>query len=86
MDPDRGVTVSAGFHFGPRDEIVGNSGQRYRDVNGRAVLTPWAGRFREYERVNGIMVPRAGEVEWVLPEGRLPCWRGRVVDIEYGWR
>jgi hypothetical protein len=29
------------------------------------------------------MVPREGEVAWILPEGRLTYWRGRVVKVEY---
>ncbi len=55
---------------------------RYRDVDGKCVPTPWEGHFRQYERVEGVMVPREGEVAWILPEGRLSYWRGRVV----GWR
>jgi hypothetical protein len=28
-------------------------------------------------------VPLEGEVAWEMPEGRLPYWHGRVLDIEY---
>jgi len=30
------------------------------------------------------MVPRGGEVAWILPEGQLTYWRGRIVVVEYG--
>ncbi len=80
---DRGTSVSVDFHFGPQGEIVRTSVERYRDVNGRGVLTPQVGRLREYERVEGMMVPRAGEVEWLLPEGPFPFWRGRIIDFRY---
>ena len=81
---DGAVTVSSDFHFGPRGEIVGASMMRYRDVNGRGVPTPIEAYITgEYRRVSGMMIPTAGEVEWVLPEGRLRYWRGRVVNAEY---
>lgn len=82
---DRGTRVSLDFRFGPRGEMVGCSGWRHRDVNGRAASTRWAGRYHDYERVGGMMVPMAAEVEWILPEGALPCWRGRIVDVGYAF-
>jgi hypothetical protein len=80
---DNGTSVWIDFRFGPGGEIVGTSTQRYRTVGGRQVLTPWVGRFWDHERVQGMMVPRLGEIAWVLPEGRLPYWRGRVTDFTY---
>lgn len=81
---DGATTVSADFRFGPRGEIVGASMMRYRDVKGRGVLTPFEANIRsDYMRVNGMMIPRRGEVEWVAPQGRLPFWRGRVVTVRY---
>lgn len=80
---DRGITVSVDFHFGARGEIVGLSAVRHRDVNGRGVLTPWAAESRRYERVQGMMVPTEGEVAWLLPEGRFPYWRARMVRAAY---
>lgn len=80
---DGPTTVSLDVHFGERGEIVRVSTMRYRDVDGTAVLTPWVGYFRDTARIAGMMVPRAGEVEWVLPEGRLPYWRGRIVHSAY---
>lgn len=81
---DSGVTVSLDFRFSDKGEIVSvYTPARYRDVNGKGVPTPWEGHFRRYERMDGMMVPREGEVAWTLPEGRLPYWRGRVVKAEY---
>lgn len=80
---DHGLTVAVDFHFGARGEIVGVSGERYRDVNGTGVLTPWEGHFRDYARVNDVMVPMAGDVAWLPPEGELPYWRARITDIRY---
>lgn len=81
---DRGVTVSVDFHFGAGGEIVRTSAVRNRDVGGTSVPTLWVGAHHDYRRVHGMMVPREGEVGWVLPDRSwLPYWRGRIVDVEY---
>jgi hypothetical protein len=81
---DSGVSVSLEFRFGEEGEIVGiYTPARFRDVNGTPVPTPWEGSFRSYGRVGGMMVPREGEVAWILPEGRLSYWRGQIVRVEY---
>lgn len=59
---DRATTVSLDVHFGARGEIVRVSTDRHRDINGSPVLTPWVGHFRDYARIDGMMVPMAGEV------------------------
>lgn len=82
---DAGTSVSLEFRFGERGEIVrAYTAGRYREVQGAYLPTPWACAYRRYAAVGGVMVPMEGEVEWVLPEGRLSYWRGRIVDIEYG--
>ena len=78
------TTVSVDFHFGERGEIVGVSAMRHRDVDGTPILTQWVGRYRDYMRADGMMIPTGGEVEWVLAEGPLPYWRGQVVAVNYG--
>jgi hypothetical protein len=84
---DGATTVSADFHFARGGEIVGISMTRYRDVNGRGLLTPFEARLRGgYRRVSGMMVPADGEVAWLLPEGRFAYWRGRPADVEYDLR
>jgi uncharacterized protein DUF6920 len=80
---DRGTSVSIDVSFRPNGEIARVAALRYRDVNGRAVLTPWVGRFWEYEEIHGFVVPREAEVEWIVPDRPMPYWRGTVVDVEY---
>ena len=80
---DGPTTVSVDFHFGARGEIVRVSTMRHRDVDGTPVLTPWVGHYRDYVRLVDMMVPSGGEVEWILPQGRLPYWRGRAVVVNY---
>ena len=80
-----GTTASVDFHFGS-DGLVERvySAARGRDVGGgRMVPTPWQGRFSNYARRAGLRIPLAGEVEWILPEGPQPYWRGEITDVGY---
>jgi len=84
---DGNTTVSLEFHFDETGEIAGvYSPGRYREVNGSYELTPWAGRYRDYGERSGMLVPLSGEVEWRLPDGNLPYWKGRVVGIDYEFK
>jgi hypothetical protein len=74
--------VSAVFHFGPDGLPVRVSANRYRDVNGKGVLTPWYGSITDYRTVAGLRVPFAIEVVWELEGGPFPCIRFTVEDIE----
>ena len=80
---DAATTVSVDVHFAAGGEIARISAVRYRDVNGTPVLTPWVVHLRDYARADGMMIPVAGEVAWLLPEGPLPYWRGRTVEASY---
>jgi hypothetical protein len=80
---DHGTTVSAIFHFGPRGEIVRVSAQRYRDVSGKSVMTPWVGQFHEYKSVQGMMIPMVGEVAWILSGGVSSYYRGTTTNITF---
>ena len=80
---DGDTTVSCDVNFGEHNEIVRMSAMRGRDMGGKFELIPWVGHFSDYRRVDGMMIPMRGEVEWVLPEGPAPYWRGRIVDAQY---
>lgn len=81
---DSGVTVSLEFIFGEKGEITGIfSPSRFKEVDGEYKKFPWAGRFWSYEERGGMMIPIEGEVEWQMPEGAEPYWRGRIVEAEF---
>ena len=81
---DAGVAVSLEFEFNDEGEIAGVfSPARFREAGGEYKPFPWTGRFRNYREMSGMMIPTEGEVEWQMPEGRQPYWRGRVVEAEY---
>lgn len=77
-------TVRMTFAF-DQDDLLSEvrAESRERLVSGRVEATPWRGRFREYREHQGIWVPSAGEVAWVLPEGEKPYWRGRLESIHF---
>jgi hypothetical protein len=76
--------VSLQFHFGA-DSLVTRvySAVRGRVVSGRSVPTPWQGRFSRYESAASLLIPMAGEVEWLLPAGPQVYWRGELGKVEY---
>jgi len=80
---DAGLAVSLDVHFGASGEIARVEGERYRDVNGTGVLTPFEGRYDRFVRREGVMVPASAEVAWLLPAGRFDYWRGRPVEVSY---
>jgi hypothetical protein len=80
---DRGVTVSMDVTFGDRGEIVRIAAIRYRDMHGTPVLTPWSASFEDYTRIEGMMIPLSGQVEWGPPEGSLAVWRARVTSAAF---
>lgn len=81
---DSGSTVSLEFRFNEEGEIADIfSPGRYREVKGKYELTPWTVRVWNYEERGGMRIPLEGEVAWQLPDGRLPYWRGTIIDIGY---
>lgn len=81
---DDSTTVSLAFRFG-EDGLIESvrSEKRPRVVAGHNIPTPWLARWSDWETHDGIRIPVRGEVSWLLPEGPLPYWRGRITRIEY---
>ncbi len=81
---DGRLTLSMTFRFGDDGLIAAiRADRRGRTVDGKIVPTPWEGRFSNYQRRDGLLVPLDGEVAWLTPQGRLPYWRGKIVAIAY---
>lgn len=57
--------------------------KRERSMNGKMVPTPWEGRFWNYSRRDGLLIPLNGDVAWITPEGRQPYWEGRIKQIAF---
>lgn len=81
---DGSLELTMTFEFGSDGLIEAvRSDSRGRTLNGAIVMTPWEARVFDYQRRGGMLVPTAGEVAWLAPEGRMPYWRGSVTSIEY---
>ncbi|HEU4697837.1 MAG TPA: DUF6544 family protein [Gemmatimonadales bacterium] len=80
---DAGLTVSMDVHFAAEGGIARIAALRQRDVNGRGVPTPFEGRWAEYRRIGGMMLPTRGEATWLLPGGPHTFWRARLVEAVY---
>ncbi|MBL8519511.1 MAG: hypothetical protein JNK75_02470 [Betaproteobacteria bacterium] len=81
---DGATTVSLDFRF-DADGLIASvrSPARHRSVGDKTVLTPWVGRFWNYEDREGMRVPREGEVAWEMAEGLRPYWRGHLDSIAF---
>lgn len=74
------TTASLDFFFDAGTGLVTRvySASRGRAVNGAMEPTPWEGRWFDWSERDGVTVPGAGEVAWLLPAGPQAYWRGRV--------
>jgi hypothetical protein len=52
----------------------------------KSELRPWHGRFWDYQRADGYLVPFQGEVAWGLDEGEFVYWRGKLTSWKPGAR
>lgn len=80
---DSDITVTLELTFNERGLISAVRADRYREVDGTQVATPWQGRFWNYQPRHGMLVPLDGEVAWLLPDGPKAYWRGRIREIAY---
>ena len=80
-------TISLTFSFGAEGLIDSvRADARGRTVGGQIVMRPWEGRWSNCQVRQGMLVPMAGEVAWLLaPEegGRKPYWRGTITTLRY---
>ena len=83
---DNGVTVSLEFRFNDIGEVTGiYTDGRFGQFDGGYRKTPWQGEFRNYQLVDGMRVPRYGEVGWFI-DGELELvWKGEIDDIRYAF-
>jgi hypothetical protein len=82
VDGDQRLTLL--FRFNEQGLIEsGLAEARGRTVKGKIVMTPWEGRFSNFQERDGMLVPLSGEVAWLTPEGRKPYWRGTITQLVY---
>lgn len=81
---DHDITVKMEYQFNEKGEILSiYTPNRYREVNGKYISTPWRARVSNYIEINGYLVPSYGEVEWILQDHIYTYWRSKIVDIHF---
>jgi hypothetical protein len=83
---DGSISVDLDFTFG-KDGMIDTvrTEKRYRGVDDEVIPTPWEGRFWNYQRRDGMMIPVEGEVAWLPAGEKKPYWRGTIQEIEYSY-
>ncbi len=73
------TTVSLEFRFLEDGTVAGiYTPARWGRFAGRYEQVPWEGRFSDYQRQSGILIPSKGEVGWYRDGQLRTVWRGTV--------
>lgn len=76
---DRGHEVALEFRFNAAGEVESvYTPARWGRFEGHYRQARWEGRFRDYRRIDGVLVPHHGEVGWYEGPTWQPVWRGRL--------
>jgi hypothetical protein len=79
-----GETATVEFRFNDASEIAGiYAAERPRRYGTTFVATPWEGRFADYVTVNGMRVPKNGEVGWWIENRWIRVWQGTVQEFAF---
>lgn len=79
-----GREVEVTFHFRADGLPERMTALRFRDVDGRGVLTPWIGRCADWRELGGLRVPFRMEASWELDGSEHPYARFEVERLEHG--
>jgi hypothetical protein len=80
---DGGVSVAAVFTIDERGRVRAVEADRFRTVDGRFALTPWATPTRAWGVFDGVRMPTAGEGVWRLPSGDFTYIDLQITRIDY---
>jgi hypothetical protein len=81
---DGPIRLTMLFRFGDDGLISGvHVDARGALIGGQMVMMPWEGRFSDYRRQDGMLIPFYGEVAWITPQGEKPYFRGTVTQLTY---
>jgi hypothetical protein len=79
----KGIMVSGKFYFNENGDILRFSGKRYRDVNGKYILSDWGGENKEFKEFSGIRIPSKSVVIWYEEEDNFEWFECEIKDIEF---
>jgi hypothetical protein len=73
--------VSAVVDFDAGGLPTATHAERYREVGGRSVLTPWSGCMRNWRTIDGLRFPVAWEAVWHLETERFLAVKMEVLSV-----
>ncbi|MGJ7909996.1 DUF6544 family protein [Neobacillus sp. LXY-1] len=79
----KGITVSGTFYFNEKGDLLRFSGKRYRDVNGKYILSDWGGENKEFKEFSGIRIPSKSVVIWYEEEDPFEWFEIEIKAIEF---
>ncbi|SHS43497.1 Uncharacterised protein [Mycobacteroides abscessus subsp. abscessus] len=79
----KGISVSAIFYFDEKGDILRFVGKRYREVDGKYVLSDWGGINKEFKEFNGIRIPNKSDVTWFEEDGEFRWFEVEITQIQY---
>ncbi len=79
----QGVTGSGIYTFDDNGDVVSFFARRYREENGRYILTDWGGVTKGYSEFNGVRISSRTDVIWKLETGDFTWFQCEITDIEY---
>ncbi|MFC0876645.1 DUF6920 family protein [Saccharicrinis sp. FJH2] len=74
-----GIDVDARVHINSKGEITKLQAKRFNNDT----LNNWTGVYKNYQKVNGMLIPISCEVSWNLEEGDFSYARFNIKKIEY---
>jgi hypothetical protein len=75
------IIVRATIDFDEHGYPVATHADRFRDVQGRPVLTPWSGYSRAWKDIDGRRFPTQWESVWHLPGGDFPAVQMEIRSV-----
>lgn len=76
-----GLILEGVVEFSPAGELAAFHADRYMDVNGSAILTPWSGRMSQWRSFGGRRFPAHWEATWHLKSGDFTYVRMDILSV-----
>ena len=81
---DDALSLTLLFRFGDAGLIESFRAEARGGMVGKIMVqAPWEGRFSNYQARDGMLVPLAGEVAWMRPDGRKTYFMGDIAQLSY---
>ncbi|MFB3162402.1 DUF6544 family protein [Neobacillus sp. 179-J 1A1 HS] len=78
-----GLSVSGVFHFNEKGDILQFVGKRYKEVNGKYILSDWGGINKEFKEFDGIRIPSKSAVTWFEEDGEFNWFELEITELQY---